>query len=46
MGEHPIHMQQGPRLVFLMIGVTLGSHRVSTRIPSQTSGPEPQGVAS
>lgn len=46
MGEHPICIQLGPRLVFLLTGVTLGSHRVSTRIPSQTSGPEHQGVAS
>lgn len=33
-------------LGFLLIGVTLGSHCVSTRIPSQTSGPEHQGAAS
>lgn len=46
MGEHPIGMWLGPRLVFLMIGVTMGSHRVSSRIPSPTSGPEHQGVAS
>lgn len=40
--KYPIHMQPGPRFVFLIFTVTLGLHWVSTKIPSWSSVPEPQ----